>query len=87
MKKLIINGLLVLAFVIIIVAIISGVSKLQLVASSDEDVDALMENRETAVAAQKATEEEKEVTVTVQQNEEETTSSDDDVAAFLNDVD
>ena len=89
MKKLVINGLLCVAIIVIILAVIAGLSKLRVVDATDQEVDVLMQNTDTTVAEKKATQEQKEVTVTVQEektSDVQETINDDEVNAFLNDL-
>lgn len=65
MKKLLINGLLILVFIALIVAVVMGLSKLRVVDTSDAEVDSLLEGQEQAVADEKAVQEQTAVKVSV----------------------
>ncbi len=65
MKKLLINGLLILVFISLIVAVVMGLSKLRAVDTSDAEVDSLLEGQEQAVADEKAVQEQTAVKVSV----------------------
>ncbi len=65
MKKLLINGLLLLVFIALIVAVVMGLSKLRAVDTSDAEVDALLEGQEQAVVDEKAVQEQAAVKVSV----------------------
>lgn len=65
MKKLLINGLLILVFIVLIVALVMGLSKLRVVDTSDAEVDSLLEGQEQAVAEEKAVQEQAAVKVSV----------------------
>lgn len=65
MKKLLINGLLILVFIALIVAVVMGLSKLRVVDTSDAEVDSLLEGQEQAVADEKAVQEQAAVKVSV----------------------
>src|SRR3989338_4696215 len=65
MRKLIINGLLILVFIVLIVAVVMGLSKLRAVDTSDAEVDSLLEGQEQAVADEKAVQEQAAVKVSV----------------------
>ena len=65
MRKLLINGLLILVFIALIVAVVMGLSKLRAVDTSDAEVDSLLEGQEQAVADEKAVQEQTAVKVSV----------------------
>lgn len=65
MKKLLINGLLILVFITLIVALILGLSKLRAVDTSDAEVDSLLDEQEQAIANEKAVQEQTAVKVSV----------------------
>ena len=65
MRKLLINGLLILVFIALIVAVVMGLSKLRAVDTSDAEVDSLLEGQEQAVADEKAVQEQSAVKVSV----------------------
>ncbi len=75
MKKLIINGLLILVFVALIVAVVMGLSKLRAVDTSDAEVDSLLEGQEQAVADEKAVQEQSAVKVSVSNTSNNTNTS------------
>ena len=102
MKKLIINGLLILVFVILIIAVVMGLSKLRAVDETEEQTADMIAGQESAVAEEKAIQEETAVKVTVSNatntNSSKTSSSyktsssekktsDSDVDDFLNSLD
>ncbi|MBI5002874.1 hypothetical protein HZC31_05785 [Candidatus Woesearchaeota archaeon] len=65
MKKLLINGLFILVFIALIVAVVMGLSKLRAVDTSDAEVDSLLEGQEQAIADEKAVQEQAAVKVSV----------------------
>ena len=75
MKKLIINGLLILVFVVLITAVIMGLSKLRAVDETEEQTADMIASQESAIAEEKAIQEETAVKVTVL-NATNTSSSD-----------
>lgn len=74
MKKLLINGLLILVFIALIVAVVMGLSKLRAVDASDAEVDSLLEGQEQAVADEKAVQEQTAVKVSVTNTSKTNTS-------------
>ncbi len=88
MKKLIINGLLILVFVVLIIAVILGLSKLRAVDETEEQIADLIATQDSAIAEEKVIQEETAVKVTVSNaSEKKTTSSDSDVDDFLSSLD
>lgn len=100
MKKLLINGLLILVFIALLVAVIMGLSKLRAVDTSDAEVDDLIEGQEQAVADEKAVQEQTAVKVSVSNttanktntsktttsNSKSTSSKTADIDDFLNEL-
>ena len=86
MKKLLINGLLILIFIILIIAIVMGFSKLRAVDSSDAEVDSLLDGQEKAVADEKAVQEQTAVKVSVSNTSKTSSSSDADIDDFLSEL-
>ena len=65
MRKLLINGLLILVFIALIVAVVLGLSKLRAVDTSDAEVDSLLDGQEQAIADEKAVQDQVAVKVSV----------------------
>lgn len=90
MKKLIINSLLILVFVVLLIAVLMGLSKLRAVDETEEKTAEMIAGQESAVAQEKAIQEETTVKVTVSNatnsSQKKTTSSDSDVDDFLNEI-
>lgn len=75
MKKLIINGLLILVFVVLIIAVILGLSKLRAVDETEEQIADLIATQDSAIAEEKVIQEETAVKVTVSNENTNSTST------------
>lgn len=91
MRKLVINGLLVLVFVLLVIALFSSLFRLRATDATEEKIDSLEEKQQAMLIEEKQIAEETTVKVSVSNattnTSSKTSSSDEDIDDFLSELD